>query len=82
MREQTFKPLAHRKWILSAFSGWIAASLAIFAIEYVTVNIKNLAGFFVTIVLIFSGGPLLGWITAATIRNIVSSPLSDERVEQ
>ena len=70
------------RWIVACWAGWIAASLTIFAIDYVTDNVKNLAGFFINLALIFSGGPVLGWVTAATIRNILSSPVSEERTEQ
>lgn len=70
------------RWIVVCWIGWIAASLTIFAIDFVTVNVRNLAGFFINLTLIFSGGPVLGWVTGKTLVIILSSPVTQEQTDK
>ncbi len=70
---------SQKNWISATFAGWIAASLTIFAIDFVMVNVRNLAGFFINLTLIFSGGPVLGWVTGKTLVKILSSPVTQEQ---
>lgn len=63
------------RWILSSFFGWMLAALPVFAIEY-TLQLKalvdsNLILVLVNLLLIFSGGIILGAVTGFTIKRVI-----------
>lgn len=51
-------------WIWLSFGAWALAALAVLAIEYTKeVSSNNLVLFFLNLVLILIGGPIIGWLT-------------------
>lgn len=67
-------PPAARRWIVLSTLGWWIAAGSVMLTSYTMKTINQpLLGFFVNLVLILIGGPLLGWLTASTIMSAVTA---------